>query len=138
VLHGPHRYLRAYLAGIAFPTAFLGVLLLVFVVLASTGRIAWSIGAVLIFPVSVVPNLWGLWNVAYAVLSRRRKVNIGLFGAILPWIIAPLGYTTVKMLGHAPRHGWGTLMIAFGVVVVMYYLIWKHVVRFLNESLELE
>jgi hypothetical protein len=126
------------LAGVAFPTAFLAVLLLTFLTLAATGRVPWSSSAILIFPVAAVPNLWGLWNVGYVALSRRRKLNIGLFGALLPGIIAPLGYTTVKTLGHAPRHGWGTLVMAFLVVVVMYYLIWKHVVSFLNESLELE
>jgi len=138
MLEGPHRYLRAYLAGVAFPTAFLVVILSVFAVLASTGRVSWSAAALLIFPMAVVPNLWGLWNVAYVALSKRRAADIGLFGALLPSVIAPLGYLTAKALGHPLPYGWETLTAAFALAVLVYYLVWKHVVRYLNESLELE
>jgi hypothetical protein len=138
VLDGPHRYLRAYLAGIAFPTAFLAVLLLLFLFFAATGRVNWSLGKLLAFPMAAVPNLWGLWNIAYVALSKRRVLNIGLFGSILPFIIGPLAYTAAKSTGPLPHHGWGTLAIGFVVILFAYYLIWKHVVRFINESLDLE
>lgn len=138
MLEGPHRYLRAYLAGLAFPTMFLAVLLSVFSGLAASGRVPWSASQVLIFPMAVVPNVWGLWNVIYALLAKRRRFNIGLFGALLPFVLAPLGYATAKANGFEPQHSWGTLAVAFIVAVIVYYLIWRHLVKFLNESLDVD
>ncbi|HVH50301.1 MAG TPA: hypothetical protein VM781_01445, partial [Candidatus Bathyarchaeia archaeon] len=58
-----HPFLRAYLAGIAVPTAFLLVVMTGY----TCARYVWDIPApierVIVFPMAFVPNLWGLWNV---------------------------------------------------------------------------
>jgi hypothetical protein len=138
MLHGPHRYLRAYLAGVAVPTAFLVIIVSSFVAVASAGLVAWSLAALLIFPMAVVPNLWGLWNMVYIAVSKRHAVNIGVFGAILPCVLAPAGYTIATALGHPLPLGLGVLSAAFALAVLVYFLVWRHVVHYLNESLELE
>jgi hypothetical protein len=137
-LNGHHRYLRAYLAGIAFPTAFLAVLLSIFVTFAVSGYLPWSLSALLIFPMAVVPNVWGLWNMLYAALREHRPRNIGLFGAALPAVLAPLGYTLATAMGRRPPFGWPLVGVGLFVAVIVYYLLWKHVVSFMNETLELE
>ena len=65
----PHPYLRAYMAGIVVPTAFLLVIMIVFAyfrfyfevpsqfVVGLPGR---PLERAIVFPMAVVPNLWGL------------------------------------------------------------------------------
>jgi hypothetical protein len=68
---GPHPYLRAYLAGIAVPTAFLLVVLAALLVAHSGGGHV-AVERLLVFPMAVVPNPWGLWNMLGADYERRR------------------------------------------------------------------
>ena len=133
-----HRYLRAYLAGIAVPTVFLLVLLTGLTVARYLGRVPGPVERVIVFPMAVVPNLWGAWNMLYAWLGPRRRMPIGVFGALLPIIVAP----TAVVLGGAMGVEFPQFAIrAFPVVVVVvtaaYYLLWKYLVRFLNEVLEI-
>ena len=132
------RYVRAYLAGIAFPTAFLLVILASFTILAASHQVSWNAAVLLIFPMAVVPNTWGLWNVVYAWLSRRRALDIGFFGAVLPALIAPAAYAAAKLIGHPLTVEPASLAAAFALVVLVYYLVWKHVVGYLNDALSVE
>lgn len=138
MFHGPHRYLRAYLAGIAFPTIMLIVIVTTFVSLAVSGVIEWTWAMLMIFPMAVVPNLWGLWNVAFIKLSESRKPNIGLHGAVLPLLIAPTGYLLARLTGHELPFPMVGLAAGVMLTVLGYYLIWKYIVSYLNESLDLE
>jgi hypothetical protein len=133
-----HRYLRAYLAGIAVPTVFLLVLLLGLTVGRSLGRVPGPVERVIVFPMAVVPNLWGAWNMLFAWLVLRRRIRIGVFGAVLPLIVGP----TAAVLGAAmgvelPRFAVQALPVVLVVVSAAYYLLWKYAVRFLNEVLEI-
>ena len=142
---GHHPYLRAYMAGIALPTVFLLVVLTVFCVARFVSRVPVPIERVIVFPMAVVPNLFGLWNILYVALRSRRHLPIGLHGALLPFVLAPLGFTLATALGflaatheglvwfEAIRVPYAYLGVIFSITVVIYYLVWKYVVDFLND-----
>ena len=133
-----HRYLRAYLAGIAVPTLFLLVLLTGLTVARYLGRVPGPVERVIVFPMAVVPNLWGAWNMLYAWLAPRRRLPIGVFGALLPMIVGPTAVVLGAAMGvELPQFAVQALLVVLAVVTAAYYLLWKYAVRFLNEVLEI-
>jgi hypothetical protein len=142
-------YLRAYMGGIALPTAFLLVALSVFCVARFVYQIPIPIERAIVFPMALVPNLFGIWNVLYLVIRRRRPWNIGIHGALLPFVIGPGGWVIGRLLGildtsangfvyfqavHVP---FARIAVVFPVVVVAYYLLWKYVIGFFNRVLDI-
>ena len=131
-----HAYLRAYMAGIVVPTAFLLIIMTFLFVSRYVYRIPIPIERVIVFPMAVVPNLWGVWNMLYVWLHSRRRFSIGLFGAALPFLLAPLGFALTRALEFAiPAYVTHAFPVAFPVGVVVYYLAWKYLVGFFNEVL---
>ncbi|HUO34064.1 MAG TPA: hypothetical protein VMU43_03640 [Candidatus Acidoferrum sp.] len=142
-----HPYWRAYMAASVVPTIFLLVVLTAFVVVRFVLQAPVPIERIIVFPMALAPNLFGIWNVLYQRLSRQRSFPIGLHGAILPFVMAPLAYTLAHGLGfvsHTPNgllwfglveepYAW----IVFGicVAVCVYYLVWKYIVDFFNRTL---
>ena len=141
-----HPYLRAYMAGVVVPTILLLVMVSVFATLRfkvvpltpalgeptlGTALMFEAIGRAIIFPMAVVPNLWGLWNMLYLAIGGKSKLSLGLYGALLPILIVPLGVALARAFGvfrFEPE--W---VIPFGLTaMVAYYLVWKHAVGFLN------
>ncbi len=139
-----HPYLRAYLAGIFAPTLVLPLLLCVFIIFRLVLVVPFPIERFLIFPMSVVPCLFGLWNILYLASHERTHLHIGLHGAILPFLGVPVGATIAHWLGMlqfgATSLNWFqgfqisyTLVgCAFPAAVAFYYLVWKYIVGFLN------
>lgn len=130
----PHPYLRAYMAGITIPTAFLLVILLVFVTVHWFHKEPLPIDRMLVFPMAIAPNLWGAWNIVYVALRGRRDWPLGLHGLLLAILIGPLGWTIALSMG-VPKIALGTAAAAFPFVMALYYLLWKYGVRMLNEVL---
>ena len=131
-----HPYLRAYLAGIAAPTAFLLVAMTAFTIARYVCDVPLPIERVIVFPMAVVPNLWGLWNIVYIALLSRRHVSIGLFGAALPFLLAPGGYLVTRLVDFSiPSFVLTAFPFAFPIGIVVYYLVWKHLIGFLNDML---
>lgn len=130
----PHPYLRAYLAGIALPTPFMLLAFAGFIIARFVMHVPIPIERLIIFPVALVPNLWGLWNVLYVALSRRGWLPIGLHGALLPFLLLPAGYVLTRALGvvEIPLVGFIAVLPA---VVAIYYLLWKFIVSCVNEIL---
>ena len=128
-----HPYLRAYLAGIAVPTMLMFVILIVFVVARFAYNVPIPIERLLVFPMAVVPNLWGVWNMLYVRLESRR-LPLGIHGAALVLLLAPLGGALAKALDI-----WivtpGLVLTVAPVGMIVYYLVWKHIVGFFNELL---
>ena len=60
---------------------------------------------VVIFPLSLVPNAWGLWNMLYVWIRRRRQINAGIYGALLVVAIVPLLPASVTVFMVAGRKG---------------------------------
>jgi|SRR5215469_16425819 len=131
-----HRYLRAYMAGSVLPTIFLLVAMVAFTMVRYVYDVPIPIERVIVFPMALVPNLWGLWNMLYVLLTGYRHVPIGLHGALLLVLIVPIGFSVAKLLGFAlPHHFLGVLGPA--AALAAYYLLWKYAVNFLNELLEI-
>jgi hypothetical protein len=129
-----HPYLRAYMAGIAMPTMFLLVAAAVFFVERFVYDIPILVERLLIFPMALVPNLWGLWNILYVALHSRRRLPIGFHGAILLCIVVPLGLLLARALDMTFVNV-RMVAMAFPLVLILYYLVWKYLVRFFNELL---
>lgn len=142
-----HTYLRAYMAGIAVPTMFLLVAMTVFFVARYVFQIPIPIERLVIFPMALVPNLFGAWNIFYVWLRPRRHLPIGFHGALLPFVLAPIGFTIATSLGFlavTPRgfvwfqaitFPYPFVATGFLCTLILYYLVWKHLVGFFNELL---
>jgi hypothetical protein len=131
-----HPFLRAYMAGVLLPTWVLLLVLGAVVTGHVTQQIPSGLWAALTFPMAVVPNLWGLWNVLYVSMRLKRRVSIGVFGAMLPLILVPAGVVLASVLElgfYTPLHAAALLPVVCGI----YYLAWKFGVGFFNRVLEL-
>lgn len=142
-----HPYLRAYMAGIVVPTVFLLIVLTAFCIARFVYLVPVPIERVIVFPMALVPNLFGLWNMLYLWLRPGSRLPIGLHGALLPFVLAPCGLALASALG-AVKLGSDGLMcsenfivpypyvaFAFTVGLIVYYLAWKYLVAFFNQVL---
>ncbi|PYT98894.1 MAG: hypothetical protein DMG38_13480 [Acidobacteria bacterium] len=133
-----HAYLRAYMAGIAVPTIFLLAVATGFTVARYVYHIPVPIERVIVFPMAVVPNAWGLWNVLFLALRDRLPWSLGLHGALLPILLAPLGIVVASLLNfQIPSIAARVFPILAPVALIVYYFAWKYFVGFLNRVLEL-
>jgi len=139
----PHPYLRAYMAGIVVPTLFLVLIMLVYAyhryyfevpnqfVIPLPGR---PLDRAFVFPMAVVPNAWGLWNMLHLALRSRVRLPIGIHGALLVLILIPGGIAMARLLDvFTIQLRFALPMIPIGMGV--YYLAWKYFVGFLNEEM---
>ena len=145
-----HPYLRAYMAGIVAPTAFLLVVMTIFTLVRFVFEMPIPLERVIVFPMALIPNLFGAWNMLYVALSGRRRLPIGLHGALLPLVLAPLGASLGIALGvitldrasvevfEAVTVPYRNAVLVMPVVFGVYYLIWKYVVGFLNDVVGLD
>ena len=129
-----HPYLRAYMSGITLPTMIMPAVLVALSLQSSSTSHPFHIEEVLVFPMGLVPNAWGLWNVLYVWLKRQREVPIGLHGAALLLVLAPLAYGIQVAIGKVVWTG-ELVAIGFPGALAVYYLGWKFVVSRLNDIL---
>ena len=139
-----HPYLRAYLAGIFVPTLVLPLLLTLFIVVRIVFKAPVPIEQAMIFPMAVVPSLFGLWNMLWLRSHARTHLPIGLHGAVLPLLMAPAGALVATCLHvlefdsssvtwfHAVQVPYSIIAPCFLAVLAVYYLVWKYIVGFLN------
>ena len=139
----PHPYVRAYMAGIAVPTAVLIVILTVY----AYNRFYFEVSSqfviplpadpldrAIVFPMAVVPNVWGVWNMLYLSLrSRLGRWSLGVHGALLPLLLMPLGVALASSLDVFQLQ-WSFVLPMAPVGMAVYYLAWKHLVGFLNQE----
>jgi hypothetical protein len=144
----PHPYLRAYMAGIAVPTALLLVMVTVFAIFRfyllpveqsqaptlGSALLLESLGRAIIFPMAVVPNLWGIWNMSYLAVRQRIALPLGLYGALLPIVIVPFGIALAHAFGIFTLEARWVVPFA-ATAMIAYYLLWKHVVGLLNHEM---
>ena len=131
-----HVYLRAYLAGIALPTVFLLVVMTGYTVLRYAIHFPVPVERIIVFPMAVVPNVWGLWNVAFVASRDKLHQPIGFHGILLPFVLAPFAIVISSLL-EFPNYeaSYIFLLIAVPVVLTVYYLAWKYLVNGLNAIL---
>jgi hypothetical protein len=131
-----HPYLRAYLAGIAVPTVFLLLVMTAYTIVRYVYHVPFAIERVIVFPMAAVPNAWGLWNVLYRASNAGRRVSLGVFGGALPLLLVPGGYVFTRLIGFTvPHEVFAGAPFALPVVLIVYYLVWKYFVGFLNAEL---
>ena len=140
-------YLRAYLAGVFVTTLFLPLMLTAFIVVRLVFQLPVPIERGLIFPMALVPAVWGLWNVLWLASHARTHFNVGVHGALLPFLLLPCGAVAARCLGvlqlGATSATWfqsvplpyALIAAGFCFGVAAYYLVWKYVVGFLNREL---
>lgn len=129
----PHKFLRAYMAGLVVPTLAFPVGVLVFVIDRYVYNDPLPLERVMIFPMAFIPLLWGFWNVLYVASHSRTHLSIGIHGAILPFLLGPLGILlTVALHFQIPGFAAHIFPILAPVALIVYYLLWKYVVQFLN------
>jgi hypothetical protein len=88
----------------------------------------------LLFPMAVVPNVWGLWNMLYLRLRRRVHLSLGAHGALLVVFLIPGGIGLARLVDTFTIQ-WQFALPMFPIGMAVYYLAWKHVVAFLNEEM---
>ena len=131
-----HSFLRAYLAGICVPTIFLLVVAAGFTLDRYVFNFPVPIERVIVFPMAVVPNLWGLWNMLFLATHERLHLSLGLHGALLPFLLAPLGIVAASLLSFSiPSFATHIFPFAAPVALIFYYLAWKYLVGALNAEL---
>ena len=139
-----HPYLCAYMAGIAVPTPFLLVALTLFGIARFVYNVPTPVERVIIFPMAVIPNLFGVWNMLHLASRSHTRLPLGIHGAILPFIIVPSGFLLGRSLGFLKVTGYGFtyfdlveihyvhVALGFTVALIVYYLIWKYLIGFFN------
>ena len=142
-----HPFLRAYLAGVFIPTLVLPLLLTVFIVVRLVLKVPVPIEQAMIFPMAVAPSLFGLWNMLWLGSHLRTGAPIGLHGAVLPLLMAPVGGLVGHCLGvlqfgtsgvvwfQACAVPYTLIAPCFLAALASYYLVWKYIVGFLNRAL---
>ncbi len=142
-----HPYLRAFLAGSFVPTLVLPLLLAAFIFIRLVLQAPVPIERGLVFPMALVPALWGLWNMLHLATCERLRLSLGLHGAILPLLLMPAGALIARCLGvlqlGATSVTWFAAVIipysfiacAFAVALAAYYLVWKYLIGFVNRTL---
>jgi hypothetical protein len=133
-----YPYLRAYMAGVLLPSWFL-----LAVVIIGLGIIGIELESpavverIIIFAMAVVPNLWGLWNMLYVGMGMKRRLPLGVWGALLPLLIIPMGVALTRSLDV--RFMTPTLVLEVAPVAIgAYFLIWKFIVAFFNRVVGLD
>ncbi len=142
-----HPYIRAFLAGVFVPTLLLPLLLAFFITTRLVLQWPVPIERGLVFPLALVPAVWGAWSMLWLWSHPQTHLPIGVHGAILPFLILPCGAAIARHLGivtfgsasvtwfqalHIP-YAWVACGFACGLAV--YYLMWKYIVGFLNRML---
>jgi hypothetical protein len=144
-----HPYLRAYMAGIFVPTLILPLMLTGFIMLRLGMGFQVPIERGLIFPMALVPTLWGLWNVLWLATNARTHLPVGIHGAILPLLLVPCGTIAALSLGilslrsssvvwfHSIELPYAFIAVGILAALAAYYLVWKYIVGFLNQMLQI-
>jgi len=138
-----HPYLRAYMAGIAVPTFVLLLIMTIYACFRFYFEVpsqfivempARPLERALVFPMAIVPNIWGFWNMLYLAVRPRTRLSLGLYGAILPLLLFPGGIALARALDvFGIQWRFALPMIPIGMAA--YYLAWKFLVGFLNQEI---
>ncbi len=126
-----HPWLRAYMAGVLLPTWVTLLMLASYVWLRMIAEVSFPVERAIAFPMAVVPNLWGLWNLLYVALRLSGRVSLGMFGAVLPVMLVPAG-TALAYFLELPFPTFETAVLVIPIGMAVYYLAWKYLVGFFN------
>ena len=143
----PHPYLRAFLAGVFVPTLLLPGMLLLFLLVHYAFQPGFPVERGLIFPMSLIPVSWGLWNILWKWSNPSTHLSVGAHGAILPLLLFPAGAFLGTAFGilqlgsngatwfQAIQVPYAWIAVVIAAALAAYYLSWKYVVGFVNRTL---
>jgi hypothetical protein len=127
------------MAGITIPTLLLIFIMAAFTVARYALDVPVAIERIVVFPMAIVPNLWGLWNMLFFRLGRHRYLPIGFHGALLAFVQALLVFAITRLVGfEVPEIVANAFPIGLPVVTIVFYLVWKHLVAFFNAVLGID
>jgi hypothetical protein len=88
----------------------------------------------ILFPMAIVPNMWGVWNMVWIATKSRTRLPVGVHGSVLPALLVPAGVLLGRALElfHIQM---GYALLAIPVGMAMYYLAWKFLVGSLNREM---
>jgi hypothetical protein len=87
----------------------------------------------LLFPMAVVPNAWGLWNMLYLRRAPLRR-SLGVHGPLGVTFLIPGGIALAQLVDTLTIQ-WQFALPMFPVGMAIYYLAWKYLVGFLNQEM---
>jgi len=125
-----HLFLRAYMAGICLPAMLLLVGMTAFTLARFVFDVPLPIERIIVFPMAVVPNAWGVWNMLYVGVGSRRW-PLAIHGAVLPVLLIPLGIALAHLLDIRIITA-GVVAILAPIAIIIYYLAWKYLVGYFN------
>ena len=70
----------------------------------------------------------------YLKIHQRAALPLGLYGALLPVLLVPSGVTLARAFGVFRFEAALTVPFA-AIVITAYYLVWKHIVAYLNHEM---
>jgi len=132
-------YIKAFIAGLAFPASLLPI---VYAILYVSGHRAVINVPLQFFPL-FLPLVFGVWNILYFAMGKccpvkGRYLRLWVTGAILGFLVALLGVFVI---------GLPTLLFGFTgalrylplvIVPILYGVIWRYIVGNLNELVDLK
>ena len=118
-----HPYLRAYMAGITLPTMFLLVVLSIVIGVRHILELPMALEHFVVFPMAVVPNAWGAWNMLRVASSAVRRLPLGWYGALLAAILPLLGYGIARVVSFDLPVSINAAAVGWLVAVIVYYLV---------------
>jgi hypothetical protein len=75
-----HLYLRAYMAGISVPTPLLLIPVTAFFIARFVYNIPVPVERVIIFPMAIIPNFFGVWNMLHLASRATTRLLLGIRG----------------------------------------------------------
>jgi hypothetical protein len=128
-----HPYLRAYMAGLVAHSVV--VFLVGLAAAAVFGKIPAPAERAMIFPIAVNPTAWGLWNALHLRLPDRYRLSLGWHGVALCLVLMTAGVGLASALSISFVTIRGAVLVT-APTAAAYYVLWTHVVRFLNKVLD--
>lgn len=133
------NYVRAFLAGMAFPAAILPV---VYSILYLSGHQEVRTLPLQFMPL-LLPLVFGAWNILYFVVAERFPVRNSIrclwaAGALLGFLVALVGVFVIGLPGILLGLTGPMQYLPLVVIPVFYGLIWRFVVGSLDRLVGLE
>ena len=110
-------------------------------------KISFPIERGLVFPMALVPALWGVWSMLWQLTREHTHLPLGVHGALLPLLMLPMGgliatHAGVLVLTATSATWFNAITVPYALVALFlaaamaaYYLAWKYIVGYVNQAL---
>ena len=128
------KIFKPLLAGIALPAVMLPFICLLFYIAKNEYSVFFLIAP-------IIPLIWGIWNILFVNFENispiiDREINIWLWGSLLGLILVSL-----MTLFGLPKELFNIDgFMKYGIFIIVptvYGIVWRYVVKYFNEALDL-